>query len=312
MMQSKLIIDSQPLQVLPELAKRIGLNEAIVLQQVHYWLPRGGEERDGRKWIWKTYEDWRAEFPFWSVATIKRTVGKLIALRLLEQSKKTSTSWDRTNWYSINYAALNSLNSSIVANCDDASTQVAPMRDDASGQSATIHRRKLTRSIGAICTNDSKSETTSKITSETTAAARFDRFWKAYPRKVAKPIALRAWMKLKPDDALTDVLIAAIDSARATDQWCKDDGQFIPHPATWLNQRRWEDLPPEPLGPAGAPWWKTSTGIEEKGRALGIAEGDKGFQDFRCRVYVAAGEGPWNEAQTASRVVNEAQQRASA
>lgn len=141
---------------------------------------------------------------------------------------------------------------------------------------------------------------------------RFNRFWQAFPRKVAKPVAIRVWMKLKPDDVMTDLLIAAIDRARATEQWCRDDGQFIPHPATWLNQRRWEDLPPEPLGPAGAPWWKTSTGIEEKGRELGIPEGDKGFQDFKWRVFTAAGQGPWNEAQTAARVFNDVHQRAQA
>jgi len=66
----------------------------------------------------------------------------------------------------------------------------------------------------------------------------FANFWKAYPRKVGKGAAEKLWKKLKPD--LTTVL-QAIQRATATDQWRKDGGQFIPNPATWLNQKRWLD-----------------------------------------------------------------------
>lgn len=66
----------------------------------------------------------------------------------------------------------------------------------------------------------------------------FDTFWKAYPKKVGKGAAEKAWQKLKPN--LT-VVLEAIEAHKQTDQWSKDNGQFIPHPATWLNQKRWED-----------------------------------------------------------------------
>jgi len=66
---------------------------------------------------------------------------------------------------------------------------------------------------------------------------RFDVFWKKYPRKVAKPHALKAWMKIKPDDALTQQMIIAIDKQ----DLCNRDIQFVPHPATWLNRGQWED-----------------------------------------------------------------------
>lgn len=73
------------------------------------------------------------------------------------------------------------------------------------------------------------------------ASATFARFWQAYPRKVAKPAALKAWEKLKPDDLLAERICRAVGAQAATDQWRKDGGAFIPHPATWLNGRRWED-----------------------------------------------------------------------
>ena len=77
---------------------------------------------------------------------------------------------------------------------------------------------------------------------------RFNRFWNAYPRKVAKQTALRAFEKINPDEALVERMIAAIGKWKTTDQWIKDGGQFIPHPATWLNQRRWEDELPKAGG----------------------------------------------------------------
>ena len=78
---------------------------------------------------------------------------------------------------------------------------------------------------------------------------RFDRFWEAYPKKVAKEPARKAFYKLKPDDVLTDRMIRAVEEAKVSAQWRKDGGQYIPNPATWLNQRRWEDEVPASESP---------------------------------------------------------------
>ena len=69
----------------------------------------------------------------------------------------------------------------------------------------------------------------------------FDSFWSTYPRKVAKPAAIKAWKaeKIKGAD-----LVAMIDDIRVkqnSEEWLKNGGQFIPHPSTYINQRRWED-----------------------------------------------------------------------
>lgn len=71
--------------------------------------------------------------------------------------------------------------------------------------------------------------------------ARFERFWEVYPRKVGKDAALREWDKLAPDNDLTDLMVSAVQEQRASAQWLKDGGQFIPHPRTWLHQGRWKD-----------------------------------------------------------------------
>lgn len=71
----------------------------------------------------------------------------------------------------------------------------------------------------------------------------FDVFWSAYPRREGKPKASQAWQKLRPD---LDAVLASLERQKASEQWTKDGGQFIPMPATYLNQRRWEDEPARP------------------------------------------------------------------
>lgn len=73
------------------------------------------------------------------------------------------------------------------------------------------------------------------------AMAGFDAFWAGYPRKTAKQAAQKAWAKLKPDAALIASIAESLAKHRMSRDWLKDNGQFIPHPASWLNGRRWED-----------------------------------------------------------------------
>jgi len=72
-------------------------------------------------------------------------------------------------------------------------------------------------------------------------SAYFRTFWSAYPRKESKPKALKAFEKLDVDDKLLASMVAAIGQQSRSEQWRKDAGRFVPHAATWLNDRRWED-----------------------------------------------------------------------
>lgn len=107
---SKLLIEGQPLQLLPTLAVAIGVNEGIVIQQLH-WLetnPAMGKVIDGRKWVRMTLDEWRiGHFPFWSNATIKRTFDELAERGLVASRDDLNTlGFDRSLWYSIDRKAL--------------------------------------------------------------------------------------------------------------------------------------------------------------------------------------------------------------
>lgn len=69
----------------------------------------------------------------------------------------------------------------------------------------------------------------------------FDRFWSEYPKKVSKGDARKAWVKHKCD-RLFGKIMSALGNAKRSAQWAKDDGQFIPYPASWLNAEGWEDV----------------------------------------------------------------------
>lgn len=77
-----------------------------------------------------------------------------------------------------------------------------------------------------------------------TLQSRFDRFWSLYPRKQSKSAAFKAFQKLNPDEDLLGLMLDALVQQAKSPQWTKDGGEYIPHPATWLNGRRWEDGAP--------------------------------------------------------------------
>jgi len=155
----KSLIDDYPLLVLPNLAKAIGLNEAIFLQQLHYWLNTSIHTFEGQRWIYNTASAWAEQFPFWSEKTIRRTVNKLKEQNLIETTPRfNKKNYDKTNWFTINYQS--------VAKLDDQFGQKATGQLDhsvskATGQLDHIHVDNLTRPIPET-TRDYKSPAAKK------------------------------------------------------------------------------------------------------------------------------------------------------
>lgn len=152
-----LLLDEYPLLILPRLACAIGLNEAIVLQQIHYWLEKSKHKHEGRKWVYNTYEEWQEQFPFWSVPTIRRALAALSKpyapksegdcrlkrgpLVLIDRFNEAG--FDKTNWYAIDYQELARLEG-VIKRSDQDDQTVGSERSDGRDQSDPPNTRDYT------------------------------------------------------------------------------------------------------------------------------------------------------------------------
>ena len=105
MAMSKWLFDSHPIVVDRELAKAFGLNEAIVLQQLNYWLNgKSAKLINGRKWIYNSYKQWQEDnFPFFFLSTVRRAIENCEKKGLIITDNFNKAGFDKTKWYSIDY-----------------------------------------------------------------------------------------------------------------------------------------------------------------------------------------------------------------
>lgn len=107
---SKLLINESPLVVSPSLAVALGnINEAIILQQLQYWLTRSKKTYNNRKWIYNPVRDWQKQFPWLSKTAITNRLNSLEEKGIIITANLNKRRFDRTKWYSIDYDKLNSL-----------------------------------------------------------------------------------------------------------------------------------------------------------------------------------------------------------
>jgi hypothetical protein len=97
----------------------------------------------------------------------------------------------------------------------------------------------------------------------------FEKFWAAWPKRIAKADARKAWAQTKDFRPDLETLLLAVKAHSKTESWLKDSGKYIPYPASWLRGERWEDeltvdIPKDIVNEK--PWHETATGIEIKGR----------------------------------------------
>ncbi len=158
-----LLMPSRPIVINPDLAYSIGLNEAIALQQVNYWLKEtnSGLERDGVRWIYNTNEQWLEQFPFWSESTLKRTFTRLKTLGVLKIEQLNKSQRDMTNYYTINYES--ELLDEVKVTKSKSSKCTRP-----SGQNELMEEVKVERSIGSKRTAVIRSKWPDVLTENTT------------------------------------------------------------------------------------------------------------------------------------------------
>jgi hypothetical protein len=109
-MTSRLLINEPPILVFPSLAVEVGANEAMVLQQIHYWLTSKGHKHhfDGDVWVRNTYDEWGKQFPFMANKTLRRAISSLEELELI-QSFVAHEAFRKTKFYTILYDNVDKL-----------------------------------------------------------------------------------------------------------------------------------------------------------------------------------------------------------
>jgi hypothetical protein len=103
MNNSSLLINEYPLIVLPSLAKAIGINEALFVQQIHYWLVKSKNIHDGQRWVFNSYPKWQEQLPWLSVVGIKGIVRRLEKEKIIITGIFNKLAMDKTKWYRVNY-----------------------------------------------------------------------------------------------------------------------------------------------------------------------------------------------------------------
>ena len=236
---SNLLIDDYPILVLPALASEIGLNEAIVLQQMHYWLKKSNHNYDGRRWIYNSFPEWQKHFPFWSVMTIKRAVYSLEKQNLLYVGNYNKAKFDKTKWYSINYEKLEGMKRPSYQN----DTTNVSKRNDGVYQNDTTNTRDYTEITTETTNNNilSGNPTASRIPYKEIVDYLNEKTGKNFKHKTAKT---RKFIEARwNQDFRLDDFKKVIDVK--SDEWLNTDGDKYLRPETlfgtkfegYLNQK---------------------------------------------------------------------------
>lgn len=190
-----------------------GLQEAIFINNFHFWLRQNAANerniRNDKPWTYNTHKAYCKQFPYMSENQIRRVLESLVSQGILEKAKFNDNKYDHTLWYSFTDEFL--LQNPLF---DPAK------KPDRGGLKPASHTDKKTDDIHREM---------------------FDRFWNAYPKKVGKDAAFKSFVKRAPDEKLLKEILQAVELHKTTDMWTKDSGQYVPNPATWLNQGRWMD-----------------------------------------------------------------------
>lgn len=237
-MKASWLFDKHPIVVDTKIATALGLNEAIVLQQLNYWLhSKSAKEINGKYWVYNTFDNWQKDnFPFWSVKTIKRTMGSLRKSGIVLTDNFNKAGFDKTRWYSIDEKKLNEVMSlregqndpTRGTNCPDGTAQNDPTNTRDYPETTSENKYNSASDDAHAPEPSSQLEQWQKD---------FETVWAKYPKKRGKKQAwshYKAWRKAskKHTNAYIshklDLYIARLEREHT-------DPRFIQNGSTWFN-----------------------------------------------------------------------------
>ena len=165
------LIEKTVLTIEPTLALKIGLNESIVLKQLHYWIKKSKKNHNGKKWVFNTYKQWKEQLPFFSEKTIQRIILNLKEIGLIEIQQIDKNKMNRTNFYSINYEKIDQLFEDLRI----------------SNQTPSITKQEENKKLKEKKPNEGGGFYSQE----------FLKFWENYPKKIGKKVAMVEFEKLE-------------------------------------------------------------------------------------------------------------------
>lgn len=233
----KVLFDESPLVVDTVLATKIGLNEAIVLQQVHYWIEINKKKKtnnyDGHYWTFNSIKEWNKFFPFFGEKTLRRIFIDLEKMGILLTGNFNKLRMDRTKWYTIDYEKLSGYINDNTDSCEECPEEDEnadgqndqmqfPKKENASGQNDQMQVDKTTECKRSNWPNASGqndqtntrdyTETSSEISTETSSSTRdVVEFFQNnfYLPKAFEAETMSDWVKRYPPDLVIEAMKTA-------------------------------------------------------------------------------------------------------
>jgi hypothetical protein len=212
-------------------AQAYGMREAVLIQNLHFWVSHNyankTHEHDGKTWTYNSVKAFESLFPYLTYKQIRTSLETLVALDVLVRGYYGANPADRSSWYAFTDAFL--VENPLPENPHPARNKRAPSAPQGKCPSAPQ---------GTPSALQGKSLIDTDVNTDTPG---FASFYSVYPKKTAKPTALKAYKAAKIKPAELDCILVDIETRKNSDDWEKENGKYIPNPATYLNQRRWED-----------------------------------------------------------------------
>ena len=233
-----LLISEPPLMVLPSLAAELGTaDEAIVLQQLHYWLQRSNNVRDGHKWVYNSMNDWLKQFPWIkSRKRLTRYFDDLESRGLVVTGNYNKAAFDKTKWYRIDYDALSVLEKRLGQNDPTSESN----RPNGEGQNDPTNTNRLPETTSE--NNNKHSASHSNAQSVSQLEKEFKEVWSKYPNKKGKKQAFnhyKAWRKASVKHT-NEYLLERLKKYLT---YCQQNNWYHPmNGSTWFNGRFDDEL----------------------------------------------------------------------
>lgn len=220
------------------IAKEYGINAAVLLNNMYFWIEKNRANNtnyyDDNYWTYNSKKAFAELFPYLNERQIDYALKKLIDGGIIITGNYNKLAYDRTLWYAITKKGY-----CILQNCE--------MDDTKLENGNTEIEQPIPDSKPVIKTAFSKPHNSEGVTDRNNAEVlsyektAFIQFWEAYPKKVNKKGCYKSFCKIKNLKEEMPLILEALERFKASKGWQKDNGQFIPHPTTWINQERWKD-----------------------------------------------------------------------